>query len=93
MLVAPGGQERTVEEFVALLTAAGFELRDVTETSSGLAVLEGVPVQRERRAPRPPMACSPVKSVVLRKRRARGSRQRGGPLSPMRKTRECLQRS
>lgn len=44
MLVAPGGQERAVEEFAALLAAAGFELRGVTETSSGVSVLEGVPV-------------------------------------------------
>jgi hypothetical protein len=44
MLVAPGGQERTVEEFGALFAAAGFELAGVTETSSGLAVLEGVPI-------------------------------------------------
>lgn len=44
MLVAPGGQERTVEEFRALFAAAGFELGSVTETSSGLAVLEGIPV-------------------------------------------------
>jgi hypothetical protein len=44
MLVAPGGQERTVDEFGALFAAAGFALGGVTETSSGLAVLEGVPV-------------------------------------------------
>jgi hypothetical protein len=44
MLVAPGGQERTSEEFGALFAAAGFELDGVTETSSGLAVIEGVPV-------------------------------------------------
>jgi len=44
MLVAPGGQERTVEEFGELLAAAGFELGGVTATSSGLAVLEAAPV-------------------------------------------------
>jgi hypothetical protein len=44
MLVAPGGQERSVEEFGALFAAAGFELAGVTETSSGSAVIEGVPV-------------------------------------------------
>ena len=44
MLVAPGGQERTVEEFGALFAAAGFELAGVTQTSGGLAVIEGVPV-------------------------------------------------
>lgn len=44
MLVVPGGRERTVEEFGELFAAAGFELGGVTETSTGLAVLEGVPV-------------------------------------------------
>jgi hypothetical protein len=44
MLVGPGGQERTVEAFGKLFAAAGFELGGITETSSGLAVLEGVPV-------------------------------------------------
>jgi hypothetical protein len=43
MLVAPGGQERTVEEFGKLFAGAGFELGGVVRTSSGLAVIEGVP--------------------------------------------------
>jgi hypothetical protein len=44
MLVGPGGQERTLEEFGALFAAAGFELGGVTATSAGLALIEGVPV-------------------------------------------------
>jgi hypothetical protein len=43
MLVSPGGRERTVEEFRALFEAAGFELGSVTRTSSGFAVIEGIP--------------------------------------------------
>ena len=42
MLVAPGGRERTLEEFAALFEAAGFRLAGSTSTASGMHVLEGV---------------------------------------------------
>ena len=43
MFVAPGGQERTVDEYRALFETAGFRLVGVTPTSSGLGVIEGSP--------------------------------------------------
>jgi O-methyltransferase domain/Dimerisation domain len=43
MLVGPGGQERTLEEFEALFEAAGYELAGDTPTESGMHVLEGAP--------------------------------------------------
>jgi hypothetical protein len=43
MLVAPGGQERTRDEFAALFGAAGFRLTAVVSTGKRLSVLEGVP--------------------------------------------------
>ena len=43
MLVGPGGQERTREEFEALFEAAGYELVGDTSTDSGMHVLEGAP--------------------------------------------------
>lgn len=43
MLVYPGGQERTVPEYRAMLSAAGFELRNVIPTASSVAILEAVP--------------------------------------------------
>jgi precorrin-6B methylase 2 len=43
MLVAPGGQERTREEFEALFAAAGFRLTKVVTTATRLSVIEGVP--------------------------------------------------
>ena len=43
MLVGPGGQERTREEFEALFEAAGYELAGDTPTESGMHVLEGAP--------------------------------------------------
>lgn len=43
MLVSPGGQERTREEYGALFAAAGFRLTEVFPTSTGHAVIEGVP--------------------------------------------------
>ena len=43
MLVAPGGRERTEDEFESLLAAAGFRLVGVTPTAVGLSVLESVP--------------------------------------------------
>ena len=43
MLVGPGGQERTREQFEALFEAAGYELVGDTPTDSGMHVLEGTP--------------------------------------------------
>jgi hypothetical protein len=43
MLVGPGGQERTLEEFESLLEAAGYELVGTTPTDSGMFVIEGAP--------------------------------------------------
>jgi hypothetical protein len=43
MLVAPGGRERTREEYAALLDAAGFRLDAVTPAGPELAVFEGAP--------------------------------------------------
>jgi hypothetical protein len=42
MLVEPGGQERTIEEFAALFAAGGYQLASSTSTTSGMHVLEGV---------------------------------------------------
>jgi hypothetical protein len=44
MLVSPGGQERTIAEFAALLAAAGFRLERIVEVDARLSVIEGVPV-------------------------------------------------
>jgi len=43
MLVGPGGQERTLEEFGSLFAAAGYELTGNTRTASGMHVIEGAP--------------------------------------------------
>ena len=43
MLVGPGGQERTLEEFRSLFEAAGYELTGDTPTASGMHVIEGAP--------------------------------------------------
>jgi hypothetical protein len=43
MLVAPGGRERTEDEFESLLATADFRLVGVTPTAAGLSVLESVP--------------------------------------------------
>jgi hypothetical protein len=43
MLVGPGGQERTLEEFRSLFAAAGYELTGDTPTTSGMHVIEGAP--------------------------------------------------
>ncbi|WP_431856743.1 methyltransferase [Azospirillum sp.] len=43
MLEGPGGQERTREEFAALLTAAGFRLTDVIPTGAMVSIVEAVP--------------------------------------------------
>ena len=44
MLVSPGGQERTREEFAALLAAAGFRLERVVEVDARISVIEGLAV-------------------------------------------------
>jgi len=43
MLVGPGGQERTHEEFVALFRAGGFGLADVLSATDGMSVIVGEP--------------------------------------------------
>ena len=43
MLVAPGGRERTLEEFRTLFGDAGFELVREVATGSGVSVVEGAP--------------------------------------------------
>ena len=43
MLVMPGGQERTEEEFGALLCKAGFRLTRVVSTPSAVSVVEAIP--------------------------------------------------
>ena len=43
MLVMPGGQERTADEYRTLLAAAGFTLTSVTPTASAVSVIEAQP--------------------------------------------------
>jgi hypothetical protein len=43
MLVGPGGQERTLDEFRALLEATGYKLVSDTPTASGMHIIEGAP--------------------------------------------------
>jgi O-methyltransferase domain len=43
MLVAPGGRERTAEEYVDLLKNGGFRLARIVPTSTTDSVIEGVP--------------------------------------------------
>jgi len=45
MLVSPGGQERTREEFAAILDAARFRLTAVLAADTRISVVEAVPVQ------------------------------------------------
>ena len=40
MLVGPGGQERTAEEYAALLGKAGLRLNRVVPTASAVSVIE-----------------------------------------------------
>ena len=40
MLVGPGGRERTLEEYAALLARAGYELLGETPTAAGVSVFE-----------------------------------------------------
>jgi hypothetical protein len=42
MLVGPGGQERTLEEYTALFAAAGLRLTRAVPTSTVAYVIEGV---------------------------------------------------
>ena len=44
MLVLPGGQERTREEFAALFTRAGLRLKRIHKTAAALSILEAAPV-------------------------------------------------
>ena len=44
MLVAPGGQERTGDEFATLFATTGFRLTAVVPTGTRLSVIEGVPI-------------------------------------------------
>jgi hypothetical protein len=44
MLVMPGGQERTEEEYRTLLAAAGFRLTKIVPTSADVSVIESEPV-------------------------------------------------
>jgi hypothetical protein len=44
MLVGPGGQERTVPEYTALLEKAGFRLTKVVPTASAVSVVEAAPI-------------------------------------------------
>lgn len=44
MLVMPGGQERTEEEYGNMLSRAGFRLARVVPTHSSVSVLEGIPI-------------------------------------------------
>jgi hypothetical protein len=43
MLVGPGGQERTEQEYRALLDKAKFRLHRVVPTASAVSVVEAVP--------------------------------------------------
>lgn len=49
MLVSPGGQERTLEQYGALLDASGFSLTGVTETGTPVFVIEAQAARRESR--------------------------------------------
>jgi hypothetical protein len=44
MLVSPGGQERTREQFAQLFAASGFRLSSVTPTGTRVHVIEGQPI-------------------------------------------------
>jgi ubiquinone/menaquinone biosynthesis C-methylase UbiE len=43
MLVSPGGEERTAEEFAALLKTAGFRLNQIIPTATGDSIVEALP--------------------------------------------------
>jgi hypothetical protein len=44
VLVAPGGQERTSDEYRALLADAGFRLNRAVPTGTDVSVLEATPI-------------------------------------------------
>jgi hypothetical protein len=44
MLVAPGGQERTENEYCTLLAEAGFRLTRTVPLQTGRSIIEAVPV-------------------------------------------------
>jgi hypothetical protein len=46
MLVGPGGQERTREEWESLLSGAGLALQGVTSTRSPMCVIEAIALSR-----------------------------------------------
>ena len=48
MLVMPGGQERTAEEYRLLLNAAGLHLTRVIPTDRAVSILEAVPTNHDR---------------------------------------------
>ena len=45
MMVMCGGRERTLDEFAAIFTTAGFRLTSVIATATPLSVIEGVAVR------------------------------------------------
>ncbi len=44
MLVSPDGQERTADEFAALLTNAGFRIERIIEVNPSMSIVEAAPV-------------------------------------------------
>jgi hypothetical protein len=44
MLVVPGGQERTADEFELVYAEAGFKLSNIIRTGSPYSIIEGIPV-------------------------------------------------
>jgi hypothetical protein len=42
MLVGPGGRERTLDEYSALLASTGFALRGLTPSTSGIDIIEAI---------------------------------------------------
>ena len=43
MLVSAGGRERTADEWIAILGAAGFRLESVVPAGPGRSILDAVP--------------------------------------------------
>ncbi len=44
MLVSPDGQERTADEFAALLAIAGFRMERIIEVRPSLSIVEAAPI-------------------------------------------------
>lgn len=44
MLVSPGGQERTADEFAAMLASTGFRIERIFEVSARLSIVEAAPI-------------------------------------------------